>query len=247
MKLYLLRVGADSTPVGGGFHSRICKDRSFTFIPILAKDGYGREEYLNKSKALTYRDFKWRNNSIDPHIPDKISRDQFIHNDPEFVTFTYGSPKYNLERTRKDKNYKGLLNMKKDDILVFYAAFSSDSADMDGLYFFAYFIVDRTIDWPGNLSQEQQALVRNNHHFIHKRPEDQFVVVVGKRDESKVFEKAILLSSHYDGREMSNYKPCRIIKEKLNYDKSMNLSSLRKPPGEEVAGSFKEYLDSHCT
>jgi hypothetical protein len=246
MNLYLLRVGADSTPAGGGFHSRIFEDRSFVFIPIPEK-----RDNLILSKALTYRDFKWNNSSVVPYLPPKIwsdyPPDQFIHNDPEFETFTYGSPQKN-SKGKTEKNYNNILNMKEGDILSFYAAFSGDRADMNGLYFFAYFLVDCVIkyDCPDNLSQEEQALVRNNHHFIHKR-QDQ-VVIVGKKHKSKVFKKAILLSSSSrPDRRGSNYYPCQSIRQNLDeYDKAMNLSSLRKPPG-EVAGPFKEYLDLNCT
>ncbi|MDP2973012.1 MAG: hypothetical protein Q8P64_27955 [Deltaproteobacteria bacterium] len=108
------------------------------------------------------------------------------------MTFTYGSPKYN-SKVMKEKNYNALLKMGNGDILAFYAAFSSDSANIDGLYFFAYFVVNCVIEYgcPDSLSQEKQALVRNNHHFIHKRSDQ--VVVVGFPDKSRVFEKAILL------------------------------------------------------
>jgi hypothetical protein len=245
MKLYLLRVGADFTPNGGGFHSRIFKDRSYLFIPIPEK-----KENLITSKALTYRDFKWHNKAVIPYLPRKIwsddPPDQFIHNDPEFVTFTYGSPKYNSKGMR-EKNYNALLEMEKGDILAFYAAFSGDSANIDGLYLFAYFVVNCVIEWsdPDGLSQEKQALVRNNHHFIHRRPNQ--VVVVGFPDKSRVFKKAILLSSRITDRRGSNYYPCLSIQQNLaGYNKSMNLSSLRNPPGIEVAGLFKDYLDLHC-
>jgi hypothetical protein len=63
MNLYLLRVGADSTKAGGGFHSRIFEDRSFVFMPIPEE-----EKKLILSKALTYRDFKWNNRSIVPYL-----------------------------------------------------------------------------------------------------------------------------------------------------------------------------------
>jgi hypothetical protein len=183
-----------------------------------------------------------------PYLPRKIwicdPLDQFIHNDPEFVTFTYGSPKYNLKGTI-EKNYTPLQNMEKGDILAFYARFSSNNASIEGLYFFAYFVVNCVVKYssPDNLNQENQALVRNNHHFIHKRLDQ--VVVVGFPDQSKVFEKAVLLSSrHSDVRKISNYYPNRSIQEYFGlYDKAMNLSSLRNPPWDGV--TFKEYLDVH--
>ncbi|MFC1937634.1 hypothetical protein ACFLWY_03650 [Chloroflexota bacterium] len=248
MEHYLLRVGADTTPDGGGFRSRIFENRSFMFIPIPEK-----QDELIVCNALTYRDFKWGNNSIIPYLPQKLlprkiwtndPPDQTIHNDPEFTTFTYGSPKYNKNGTR-EKNYSSLLEIKNGDILTFYAAFSSDNTIMDGLYFFAYFVVDCVIEWgySDNLSQDKQVLLRNNHHFIHKRRDQ--VVVIGS-PKSRIFEKAILLSSSITDRERSNYYPCISIRENAKYKKPMNRSSLRRLPS-EVAGLFKEYLDLHSS
>jgi hypothetical protein len=254
MKSYLLRVGADSTPAGGGFHSRLLENECYVFIPIPEK-----KEKLILDKALRYRDFKWQNNSIVPYFPASLRPretwpdeppDQFIHNDPEFQTFTYGSPIYNRDNPNrgKEKNYSALLKMEKGDILAFYAAFSRDGTNIDGLYFFAYFIIDCVIKYDslGSLRQEEQALVRNNHHVIHEQQHQ--IVVVGCPNSSRVFNKAVLLSSRpADARKGNNYYPCKSIHEKLGkYDRAMNRSSLRRLPT-EVAGSFKEYLDLHSS
>ena len=250
MKPYLLRVGADSTPAGGGFHSRIFENGAYMFIPIPEK-----KRNLILDKALRYRDF---NNSIVAYLPTHLyprkmwtddPPDQFTHNDPEFQTFTYGSPIYNQDNSHgsKEKNYSALLKMEKGDILAFYAAFSRDGAIIDGYYFFAYFVIDCVIKYglPDSLSQEKQALVRNNHHFIHKRQNQ--VVVVGCPNSSRVFNKAVLLSSRpTDVRKGNNYYPCQSIQEYLGkYEKSMNRSSVRNPSW--IGATFKEYLDLYGT
>ncbi len=245
MKHYLLRVGADKDK-GGGFISPIFDDRSYKFIPIPDD-----KKDLILDRAITYKDFKWQNNSIVSFLPTRLSPrkvwpsrplEQTIHNDPEFVTFTYGSPKYN-QAGSKEKNYDTLLNMERGDILTFYAAFSSKDGKLDGLYFFAYFIIDTSICW-GNLnelSQYDQVLVKNNHHFIHKRS-NQVVVVGGP--ESRVLNKAVLLSLRTTDLKGTNYYPCVSIRENAKYSESMNMSSLRCLPG-EVSNSFREYLDLH--
>ncbi len=255
METYLLRVGADCTDVGGGFHSHILENGAYIFIPIPEK-----KENLILDNAYRYRDFKWRNNSIVTYLPAHLyprkiwtdnPRDQFIHDDPEFKTFTYGSPKYNKDNPngRVEKNYRALLklNTKKGGILAFYAAFSRDGATIDGYYFFGYFVIDCVIEWgnPDSLSQEEQALVKNNHHFIHKRPNQ--VVVVGCPNSSRVLNKAVLLSSRStDVRKGNNYYPCRSIQKYLGeYNRSMNRSSLRNPSWDGV--TFKECLDLHGT
>jgi hypothetical protein len=243
LKPYLLRVGADSTYIGGGFHGRVFEDRSYIFIPIPEA-----HENLRLDKALKYRDYIWQNKSVIPYLPQKIwtenAPEQFIHNDPEFVTFTYGSPKYNSKGTL-EKNYSGLCNIEHGDILAFYARFSSEAVVLEGLYFFAYFIVDCPITFgePESLGEEKQALIRCNHHFIHHRSDQ--VVVVGLPDNCKVLNKAVLLSSKQsDIRGVSNYYPNSSLQRYLGpYDKAMNLSSLRNPLWDGAA--FKQYLDFH--
>ena len=253
MKPYLLRVGADSTEDGGGFHSRIFENRSYIFMPIPE-----RKERLILDKALRYRDYRWQGNSIVPYLPPNLRprkvwadnpTDQFIHDDPEFHTFTYGSPIYNQDNPngRKEKNYGTLPKMEEGDILVFYARFSKDGTSTDGLYFFAYFVIQCVIEYdsPDSLCEEKQTLVRNNHHFVHKRQNQ--IVVVGCPNSSRVLNKAVLLSScPLDIRRGGNYYPCMSIKEHLGeYDRAMNRSSVRKPPW--IGASFKEYLDFHGT
>jgi len=238
--LYLLRVGADK--VYGGFHSPIFKDDlSYLFIPIPDKD-------VLKEKSITYSKYKWNNRSILSYIPVKLSS-YTIHNDPEFISCTYGSPKYN-KNNNIEKNYKKLKNLKKNDLLVFYAAFSNKFEDrnesISGLYFFAYFVIDKIIKYrtPETLRGDQKKLISNNHHYIHKWNNQ--VIVVGNRKKSRVFEKAVLLSSEQYDRKGSNYYPCSKIKEIFGgYNKSMNLSSLREFNSQSIKKEFKDYLDDN--
>ena len=117
---------------------------------------------------------------------------------------------------------------------------------MDRLYFFAYFVVDEVIKYnswrliPDYLKQR----ISNNHHYIHER--DNQVVVLGDRSQSKVSEKAVLLSSKTHDRSGSNYYPCKRIKELLGgYNAAMNMSSLRQFETSFIGQAFKAYLDSH--
>ncbi len=257
MKLYLLRVGADSTVSGGGFHSPIFEGKSFMFIPIPEE-----RKMVTEHRAVRYRDKKWRDKSIDPYLPPKLPRkfgaekppDQYVHNDPEFETFTYGSPQFIENKDKKqitEKNYNVLRRMQKGDILVFYAAFKNTcDSSMDGLYFFAYFIVREAVIYDGheNLDAEKVALVRNNHHYIHREQQKQHIVVVGDPNESKIFKKAVLLSSKNPDRFGRNYYPCYSIRELLdNYANSMNMSSLRTFEKPGMAKEFKQYLDMHSS
>jgi len=243
MKLYLLRVGADSTNLGGGFYSHICQDsRSYTFIPI--KDD---EQNLIIERAITYQDCTWNNRPIPvDYLPRQIREEPaqyYVHNDPEFETFTYGAPESNRN------NYRILVEiMQTGDMLTFYAAFSNNVHDIDGYYFFAYFIVDRVVMliFPDRFIEEDRNLVLRNHHFIHIEAlqNQEQVIVIGNREQSRVFQKAVLLSSRND-REGVNYRPCQRIRSLLGgYNKSMNRSSIRNIPlSEERIDRFKNYLD----
>ncbi len=243
--LYLLRVGADGTKLGGGFYSHICpKDRSYRFIPIPDKKRI-------TSKALTYKNYKWNNQSVRDYLPLRIwgvaAHDQYIHDDPEFKTFTYGSPHFIKKKNgqnKQDKNYGTLEQIQKGDMLTFYAAFATDGHGIEGYYFFAYFIVDRVIkyDNPKDIKKDEEALVKRNPHFIHRRRKQ--IIVKGDSQKSRFFKRAVLLSSHKKDRRGHNYYPCKDIQKMLGgYYKSMNFSSIRKP--ECGITIFKQYLDKN--
>ena len=238
--LYLLRVGVDKTY--GGFHSPIFKDDlSYLFIPIPDKN-------VLEGKSITYSKYKWNNKSVLPYIPSKLASNT-IHNDPEFNTCTYGSPKYN-KNNNIEKNYNKLIKLKRNDLLVFYAAFSNKLEDrndsISGLYFFAYFVIDGIIKYrtPESIREDQKKLISSNHHYIHEWNNQ--VIVVGNRKKSRVFEKTVLLSSEQYDRKVSNYYPCPKIKKALGgYHKSMNFSSFREFNSHSISKEFKEYLDKN--
>lgn len=243
-RLYLLRVGADSTKAGGGFYSPIFEDRSYLFVPIPEWD-------VIQDKAVTYGSYKWNGRSVLEYIPPTIasrpSKMQPVHNDPEFGTFTYGSPRY-ARGNGTEKNYNKLKSMNPGDILVFYAAFKNVSPSRNdpvyGLYCFSYLVVHKAVPYqdPASIVEGNKQLVVGNHHFIHNYHNQ--VIIVGDRAKSRVLNKAVLLSTTQD-RRGSNYYPCQSMIQKLGgYDKSLNLSSLRQMPSSpNIALSFKEYLD----
>lgn len=240
--LYLLRVGVDRTY--GGFHSPIFRDLSYLFIPI-------PDNNVIKEKSITYSEYKWNYHSILPYIPEKM-REKYssytIHNDPEFITFTYGSPRYN-QKGNIEKNYKRLKNTNKNDLLVFYAGFSDVSGEsndlISGLYFFAYFVIDQIIEYStfDSFREDQKNCISNNHHYIHEWNDQ--VIVVSNREKSRVFEKAVLLSSKKYDRKGSNYYPCEEIEKILGgYKKALNRSSLREFNQSSMQKEFKDYLDN---
>lgn len=241
--LYLLRVGVDKKY--GGFHSPIFSNYSYLFIPI-------PDNGVISEKSINYSDYKWNKQNILPYIPENRRKElssRPVHNDPEFVTCTYGSPKFpkKSKKNRIEKNYNKLVKFEKDYLLVFYAAFSNKFEDINesksGYYFFAYFVIEKSICYETSKSLEQndKDIISMNHHFIHEW-ENQ-VIVVGNRQKSRVFEKAVLLSSKSHDREGCNYYPSDIIRKILNYNKSMNLSSLREFKSPAITKAFKNFLD----
>jgi len=245
-RLYLLRVGADSSKVGGCFCSPIFEDRTYLFVPITITE----TEKVIPDKTVTYGNYKWNGMSVLEYIPPAIAM-QPVHNDPEFSTFTYGSPRYvkYARGNREEKNYNKLKSMNPGDILVFYAAFKnvlpSRNDSMNGLYycFFSYFVVQKAVCYsdPSLIEEEYKQSVAGNHHFIHNYRDQ--VIIVGDRDKSRVLNKAVLLSSPQDRCE-SNYYPSRSMSQKLGgYYKALNRSSLRRMLSPNIALPFKEYLD----
>jgi len=237
------------TEAGGGFHSPIFNDSSYLFIPI-------PEWNIIPEKALTYGDYQWNGKSVEEYLPATIrsvpSVKRTIHNDPEFNTFTYGSPRHVKRRNGKEateKNYNRLRKLEMGDILALYAAFKNHecvSHPRNGYYFFSYIII-QTVIWylnPILLCDAKKQLVINNHHYIHNY-QDQ-VIVVGNKTESRVLDKAVLLSSSMKNRKppnYCNYYPHQSVREKLGgYDKALNFSSLRQIDS-SYAQSFKDYLD----
>ena len=252
MNLYLLRVGADGTKAGGGFWSRIYPDESYVFIPIPERKEKLDENKRNKWKI--YEGYKWNNHSVLQAIPNRIwgedATQQFIHDDPEFKTFTYGSPEFNLDDPNKgtEKNFQKIYQLKNGDMLAFYAAFTDDGTTIKGYYFFAYFIIDRVVTLKNKITKEDEGLIKNNHHFIHKEQLHHNQVIVKGNGESKVLDKAVLLNSREKDRKGSNYYPCKDMQRLLGgYNKAMNRNAIRKIDDltEKDILRFKQYLDNN--
>ena len=189
MKALLLRVGIDQ---GYGALSPIFADDMYEYIPIYYKDKKLKEE----NEKRTYKDLrcKYRDDGADitkitghtnlsVYLPESI-REKKIHLDPEFETFTYGEPTY--------PKRNALLKLEKGDLLVFYLGGKNwdDQSDNEyGVYIFAYFVIDKTIDWNSLSEKEQKQLskneLKNNAHIISSKPRTNLVVAIGDKKKSK--------------------------------------------------------------
>src|SRR5438874_6777082 len=105
MNVALLRVGIDSGC--GGIAGPLFSDGTFEFVPIDSDRHRGGHMYGNLIG-------RYRRRLIE-YFPDRLRqkmRNCFVHDDPEFKSYTYGDP------TRPKQRLKTL---EKGDLLVFYA------------------------------------------------------------------------------------------------------------------------------
>lgn len=191
MKALLLRVGIDKGY--GGALAPIFKDGSFEYIPI-------PEFKTNSTDKRTFTTtYGIKNRFLGEYLPEK-TKNQQIHFDPEFETFTYGdvSPSKN--------NY--LLKLEKNDILVFYAGLTPYKNDKfeEALYIIGYFKVETVIDF-NQLNSFQKAELSskysNNAHIKTKDLEN-LVIVAGNR-KSRLMDRAILISERRLNKIGRNY------------------------------------------
>ena len=129
MNIVLLRVGIDTG--SGGMHGPLLNpEGDYEYIPIpddrydIDKRTYGNTKGILTKKPLIEFFSKGRR-------PKK--KDQAMHYDPEFETFTYGDP---------TKPKGSLRRLEKSDLLIFYCGlngFGDYQTETADLYLFAYF------------------------------------------------------------------------------------------------------------
>lgn len=128
MNVVLLRVGVDSG--SGGIQGPLFQDGSFELVPIPDNSLVGARTYGNTNglKGIPFSEYF-------PASRRPIIRDQPMHFDPEFETYTYGDP---------TPPKAGLRLLKPGDLLAFYAGLSGwDYACAPALYLVGYFWVER--------------------------------------------------------------------------------------------------------
>jgi hypothetical protein len=179
MKALLLRVGIDKGC--GGTLAPIFDDGSFEFIPI--------PEGVPAPGAATYNErIGRRGKRLSAYVPSSI-KNAPMHEDPEFLTCTYGDPTL--------KRYY-LLKLVKGDLLVFYAGLQPYATDnyKEALYIIGYFDVKNVTEF-NKLSEAELAeslqWYRHNAHIKRQNSLGDLVVVAGDRD-SRLLHKAIVIS-----------------------------------------------------
>ena len=228
-KAMLLRVGIDKGC--GGALAPIFEDGSFEFIPIPESDP-------DSTESKTYMNTEGRTgHPLAYYLPVKI-KDDSMHVDPEFETFTYGDP------TIK-RNY--LLKLDKDDLVVFYAGltpFMTDKYD-EALYIIGYFTVNDVIDFNQLTKKEAEdasKLYPNNAHIKRSMNYQNLVIIAGDKEKSRLLDNAILISAKkLDKRGRSYHAVSPEVEEQLGIKGSIQ----RSIPPRFIEG--KESLDNLLT
>lgn len=180
MKAILLRVGIDKG--NGGVLAPIFSDGSFEYIPI--------PEEVESTEFRTYNNTLGRTGKpLDYYVPRKI-RNDIMHLDPEFETYTYGDPS-------SKRNF--LLKLNKNDLLVFYAGLTPYENEFypEALYIIGYFKVKEVINFNTISESETQnyiSLYHNNSHIKRKMDYEDLVIVAGYKEGSELLDKAIIIS-----------------------------------------------------
>ncbi|GAB4313071.1 MAG: hypothetical protein Kow0019_12310 [Methanobacteriaceae archaeon] len=181
MKALLLRVGIDKG--SDGILGPIFSDGSFEYIPISEMD-------QNSHETRTYSNTKGRfGQYLSYYLPEK-TKNKKIHFDPEFQTFTYGDTKTKA---------KYLSKLKKDDLIVFYAGLSPFNTQNynEALYIIGYFTIAKIIEFK-KLNEDEKRICSkkysNNAHIKRSCLEEDLVIVVGNSSQSKLLDRAILIS-----------------------------------------------------
>lgn len=206
MQVVMIRVGIDTG--AGGIHGPVFADGSFEFIPI--PDRFG------KSKAgvdlRTYGTTQGRKGRpLIDYFPARQRgkyRDQSIHFDPEFETFTYGDPGQLKSRLRTLEN---------GDLLVLYAGLRGWDFPCDpALYIIGFFSVSwaglpeglgkmlGTADWRGHFSKNFHV----RHDVVFEDQKDRLVLVKGDQAKSRLLTSAVRISA--EGSDRSG-RPIHIL------------------------------------
>jgi len=216
MKAILIRVGADTKSTGS--LGPIFDNDTFEFVPI--------PEDKTSKENRRYNNTKGGCGKYYSYFVDEQIRNEKMHFDPEFKTFTYG------DHTKKvgSKFLEG-------DYLVFYAGLKpyESNKQRKGLFIIGYFKIDRIFKYKDLKNEKFVKILKNNAHIKCKKGERDTIIIKGHPNESKLLEKAIRISD-YD----KNYCYASKTFSKL-IDKPIRYNMMRSKP-RTVLGKHAEKL-----
>ena len=183
LRVALLRVGIDSG--SGGIQGPLFVDGKFEYIPIPDDRNVDNRTYGNSPGRYA--------KTLAEYFPSRrreLIRNQPIHMDPEFDTFTYGDP---------TSPKAGLRWLNPGDILAFYCGLEGrDFRSQAALYLMGYFEVKIA----GRVSDLERRTVHSefsaNFHVRHSSvysETSRLVLVKGGRG-SRLLNKAVKISSY---------------------------------------------------
>jgi len=231
MRVVLLRIGVDSG--SGGIQGPLFRDSSFELIPIpdkFRKRGVDPRTYGNTIGK--------HGRVLLEYFPERLRekrRNQPMHVDPEFGTFTYGDPTFPK---------RGLRKLNRGDLLVFYAGlegwgkFKRPAA----LYIVGYFEVEAAGLATKHSVRELRTLFANNFHVRHrqvfKKQKRRLVLVKGSKG-SRLLKKAVLISSV--GRD-KNGRPLKVLSPAMRsiFSDFRGRVSIQRSPPRWVEPAFVE-------
>jgi len=199
VKVALLRVGIDSG--SGGMDGPLYADGTFEYLPIPDSTGVDERTYGNQV-GLRGRPLA----SYFPVSRQAAMRDQSMHLDPEFTTFTYGDP---------TSPKAGLRRLVAGDLLVFYIGLRGYDHDApSALYIAGYFEVEFA-GFARDLSPDQIRACQVNFHVRHpdvfREQRDRLVLVKGGPG-SRMLSKATQISVM--GKDRSG-KPLKVLSPEM--------------------------------
>jgi hypothetical protein len=198
MKMAMLRIGIDTG--SGGIHGPLFQDGSFEYIPIpdnlhMDERTYGNTRSRRGEPFVTYF----------PESRQSSMRNQSVHYDPEFDTFTYGDP---------TSPKAGLRRLGRGDMLVFYCGLQGwDFECAPALYLMGYFEVEAAglaSDFgPTDLAGRFAANFHVKHPRVYAQQKDRLLLVKGSAN-SRLLQRAVRISelgTDHSGRPLKVLTP----------------------------------------
>lgn len=176
----LVRVGADSTEVGGRWHGVVdTRDMRFAYVPIPDSHPY------RQGMATPYTELPPVLAQFGTQLPDKLAG-RNMHRDPDFLYLTYGDAR---QRAKQLTTHLG-----HDDLVVFYAALRDIRRAHPLVYaLIGLLVVDEIVP----LAKIPKARWRENAHSRRQPPADD-VVVRGQPGRSGRFERCLSIGGYRD-------------------------------------------------
>jgi len=232
-KVVLLRVGIDTG--SGGILGPIFDEREFEFIPIEAEDDrlgrtYGKKRGRHGRKFIDY-------------FPDGRKaqmQDAFLHDDPEFETFTYGDPTSPKKRLRE---------LKRGDLLVFYAGLEGwgQCKTPRGLYIIGYFVVKHAGNYQDLKREGSLKPFAKNWHVLNKDTKGKLskrghwtdLVLVKGGQDSRLLKYAEKISADKKGIDRGGH-PVYVLdpKMKKHFGNFTKLNAIQRSTPRRVSPEF---------